>query len=398
MSDVVHIAPQLPPAIDGVGDYCSNLWRHWPERLPNWKFLVIRGAQDAAAFWPEVQINQFGPSENSLRAALERSNCETAVLHYVGYGFQPKGIPVWLPGAIAAWKKSGTQRRLFTMFHEMYARSSPFRSPFWVAPMARKIIRELVGLSNAWVTSCERYFEQLTHEFAASSDNGRIIPIGSNIPLDMAGTWIDRNDRNGTPFRFVVFGLAKTRLWALERHWRLLRALNEAGSIEFITLLGKHNEPEEEREWQRLKMKIGEGVKWRTRFDLSTTEISHELVAHHFGLLANEPDILTKSGVFAALAGHGTIPIVSTPAKAPLPASLEPLVLANDDVQNISVLTRLRNPEHWQQMRYGLLEFSGAELAWNRITEKWCRLVSTRRPLPEKNGVTQNRREQLVST
>ena len=44
----------------------------------------------------------------------------------------------------------------------------------------------------------------------------------------------------------VVFGLAKTRCWALERHWRLLRAISREGLIEHVTLLGKQPGPDDE--------------------------------------------------------------------------------------------------------------------------------------------------------
>src|SRR4051812_30627449 len=105
MTSLIHIAPQLPPAIDGVGDYCWNLWRHWPEAKPDWTFLIARGAKATSAVWREVEVSEFAPGRSSLVKPLEQSGGETAVLHYVGYGYQPKGIPVWLPGEIERWKR-----------------------------------------------------------------------------------------------------------------------------------------------------------------------------------------------------------------------------------------------------------------------------------------------------
>src|SRR5205085_11963461 len=113
------------------------------------------------------------------------------------------------------WRGSDSApRRLISMFHEMYARSSPLRSPFWVVPFARYIIRELVCISDSWVTSCDRYFNQLVSEFGADADAGRIIPIGSNIPLVTGST--PAAQRVSGPYRIVFFGLARTRLWALQ--------------------------------------------------------------------------------------------------------------------------------------------------------------------------------------
>ena len=374
MSSLVHIAPQLPPAIDGVGDYCANLWRHWPENDPDWIFLVTRGAQETAATWGSVDVRDFECNAASLVAGLEGSGSDRVLLHYVGYAYQPKGIPLWLPGALEQWKRRDSGRRLVIMFHEMYARSSPLRSPFWVAPFARQIIRRLVAVSDGWVTSCNRYFRQLTTEFGAQPSDGRIIPIGSNIPLSspLAPKWLGNSGM--TPkFRFVLFGLAKTRLWALEKHSRLLRALAATGMVEHVTLLGKRPQPADERTWERFANGMGGNVSWRKRFDLASDEVSQQLGEHDFGLLANEPDILTKSGVFAALATHGVIPIVADSRHGALPRLFHDAALVNADTRDsiATILSALRDGISLTEMRERLLALADSELAWPLITQTW---------------------------
>ena len=382
MNSLLHIAPQLPPAIDGVGDYCWNLWKHWPEPEPDWKFLVTRGADETAAAWPAVEVCAFAPGKASLATALDQSGCGTVVLHYVGYGYQPKGIPVWLSGAIAEWKQRSPDRRLVTMFHEMYASSSPLRSPFWVAPFAKNIIRELIRLSDAWVTSCDRYFKQLTQEFGARAELGRIVPIGSNIALvsPISPKWLEHSAMP-SKFRFVLFGLAKTRIWALERHWRLLRALREAGLVESITLLGKHNEADDDLAVQRFIDAIGE-TRWHRQFDLSAADVSRVLAGCDFGFVANEPDILTKSGVFAALAAHGVIPIVSTAGHAALPEFVSNAVLSNDESapSAAAVLDTLRDVAKLRSTREQLLTVAARHLAWPSITQHWHQVLESIAP------------------
>ncbi|HTD65678.1 MAG TPA: hypothetical protein VK846_03995 [Candidatus Limnocylindria bacterium] len=382
MTSLVHIAPQLPPAIDGVGDYCWNLWKHWPVGTDSWHFAALHHANETARHWPEVDVHGFAPNAESLRAVLEHTGAETAVLHYVGYGFQPKGIPRWLPVALKQWRSASPSRRVVTMFHEMYARSSPLRSPFWLAPLAKRIIRELIDLSDAWATSCERYFSQLIAEFHAPCAEGRIIPIGTNIPL--AGPLQDRGAHRIGPenkLRIVVFGLPKTRLWALERHWKLLRALAGTSSGASVTLVGKRNDPETERIWKRCAARIGPALEWRRSFELSPEEISRELANHEAGLLANEPDVLTKSGVFAAFATHGVVPILSTQAGAFSRASLSNAVFVNDDAELIPyVLENLRDPARVAKAREHLLGFA-SELSWERIGQSWLEVLqlTTRR-------------------
>jgi hypothetical protein len=375
MTRLIHIVPQLPPAIDGVGDYCWNLWRHWPEPKRDWTLLVTRGAKETSAIWREVDVRQF--DRTSLAGALEQARGDTVILHYVGYGYQPKGIPVWLPSAIEKWKHASPCRRLVTMFHEMYARSSPLRSPFWVAPFARRIIRDLVHLSDAWATSCDRYYDQLTTEFGARAERGRLIPIGSNIPcVAKPPDKRDGADSRSHQVRIVIFGLAKTRLWALTRHRELLRSLHTVGALESVTLLGRREEPADVRERERILDEIAPDLKCNMAFDLSSAEVSRHLAKHHVGLLANEPDIITKSGVFAALAEHGVIPVVSAREDQKLSAALSRAVIANTErTKSVeATLSLLRDPVRLQQMRTRLLAFAANELAWPRMTASWSTL------------------------
>jgi hypothetical protein len=371
MNTLTHIAPQLPPAIDGVGDYCWHLWRHWPESETRWQFLALHGVPKTREHWSEVAVGGFNANPESLHRALEFAGAQTVALHYVGYGFQPKGIPIWLPEGLRRWRAGDTSsRRVVTMFHEMYARSSPLRSPFWVAPFARGIIRDLARLSDAWITSCDRYFEQLVNEFGAAAELGRIIPIGSNVPV-VSERSANRGSA-GDKLRLVSFGLAKTRLWALERHWKLLRQLNERGAVECITLLGKHGEAQDTRTEDSFLQRIGPGVNWHRRFDLSAKELSHELHQHDLGILANEPNTLTKSGVFAALANHGVVPIVAAQNIAALPPFIQPAVLANDDGERIPQIERaLGEPRRLEALRENLLAIANRELSWPRIAQSW---------------------------
>lgn len=397
MTTLLHIAPQLPPAFDGVGDYCWNLWKHWPDSEPNWQFLVARGGHESAAHWPQVAVSEFDLNRKGLHEALERAGAETVVLHYVGYGFQPKGIPLWLPRSLSQWRLASDRRRLVTMFHEMYARSSPWRSPFWVAPLARGIIRKLVATSDAWVTSCERYFTQLTREFSADARRGGIIPIGSNIPRATA------TPLPAERLRIAVFGLARTRLWALERHCELLRTLVQSGAIERITLIGQPSSEADERELDTVLRRIGGGVEWERRFALTPDEIASALASHQCGLLANEPDILTKSGVFAAFATNGVVPVVSTPRGERLPASLEKAVLRNDEKQLIATTAaELVDPRQLQARAEALLTFARNELDWSRIGLQWLEILqqatgSTRVSAPSHRALTARKRVEVAA-
>jgi hypothetical protein len=142
--------------------------------------------------------------------------------------------------------------------------------------------------------------------------------------------------------------------------------------LECFTLLGKSNEPEEEREWQRFASRIGITTS-EQKFDLPGENVSRELATHDFGLLANEPDILTKSGVFAALANHGVIPILAASAPAALPAFTTEAVLVNDENPTTiaTLLETIRDPIRLQRAREQLVKAAAEHLAWPRISRRW---------------------------
>ena len=397
MNAITHITPQLPPAMDGVGDYCWNLWRHWPEPPFSMSFVVLHGAGRTRQHWPEIEVRRSAASADSLLHALESAGAGDVVLHYVGYGFQPKGVPLWLADGLTRWRRNGSPfmkhapssgRRLITMFHEMYATSSPLRSPFWVKPWARQVIRRLVRASDLWVTNCDRYFDWLVTEFAADPALGTRIPIGSNIPraenLDRPGvgsavrletgeqTKTGRERGPAGKLNLVLFGLPNTRLWALERHYRLLRAMVEADLVSSILVLGKRSDSAEQT--QRLagfQRRIG--GPWHSFYDLPSDQVARHLAQCDVGFVANDSGILTKSGVFAALAGNGVVCVVAAKNDTPLRAPFRDCVLLNsDDPRHVgSLLAQLQDEATIARLRENALAVSRSVLSWERIATQW---------------------------
>src|SRR5205807_1305856 len=80
LMDVCVIAPRLPPAVDGLGDYCRRLWESWPGGTPAWSFLVADGAEASRARWPEVRIEALAPA--ALAGQLTALGVRTVALQY----------------------------------------------------------------------------------------------------------------------------------------------------------------------------------------------------------------------------------------------------------------------------------------------------------------------------
>ena len=370
---VTHIAPQLPPAIDGVGDYCHNLWEHWPQPRPDWRFLACIAIQPARKLWAGDRLAGLQQSAEGIMAGLETANTDIAVLHYVGFGYHLRGVPLWMTQGLTAWKRRYRSRRLVVMFHELYATGSVTKRSFWQQPWTRGLVRDLVRLADGWVTSCAAYEEKLLREFRADPARGMVIPIGSNIPAS-APVDFRRAPAADGKLHGVVFGLASTRLRALQEHRELLVALARDQRLQTVTLLGKQEKSSASlAKIAALRADLDPGVAWEERYDLEARAISEILARQDFGLLSNSPETLTKSGVFAALLLHGVIAILPGGKGGELPAALRASVLLDDPAAKTlaPLLEILEQPERSRQVRAGLEKLAATQLSWASITSKW---------------------------
>lgn len=361
--------------IGGVGDYCVKLWEYWPELQPQWSFLTTEGAATSQQQWSEVKIKNFEKSAMGLIAALEAINAKTVVLHYVGYGFHPKGCPIWLPRALKAWKAVSSDRRVVVMFHELYATGTIWSSNFWVKPVAKKIIQDLIFLADLWLTSCLRYQSKLVNNFTASIEKGALISIGANIlPLEPV-----RFDRSwplvtGNKLKVVIFGLAKTRLWALNVHAKFLKLLCERGLVESVTLAGKSEllDPRVGKAMAQHQAYIGHAHLWYEAFDLTASQASQLLATQDLGLVSNEPNVLTKSGVFASLSVHGVLSVICGQINIEQDDLDKSVFSYNSSLTpTLTCLEKMQNKQEVDQKKQALQTLTQTNLDWKTITLAW---------------------------
>lgn len=372
MRNLTHIVPCLPPAINGVGDYSVKLWSHWYEPQQKWCFLVTEGASASQKQWSEVRIENFEKSTRGLISALEAIKAQTVILHYVGYGFHPKGCPVWLPLALKEWKADNLDRQVVVMFHETYATGAIWKSSFWLQPIAQKIIRNLILIADLWSTSCRRYYSQLVSRFAANPKQGALIPIGTNIvPVEPV---LDRpwSLFKGEKLKVVIFGLTKTRLWALNVHAKFLKALCDRNWVESITLAGTSEiDTKTAKKMAQHRTYIGHAHLWQEAFDLTNNQVSQLLVTQDLGLVSNEPDILTKSGVFAALSAHGVLSAICGQTDR-LDNDWDRSVFVYKSRSKISeCLEQMQDQLEVERKKLALRSLIQTQLDWNKIALAW---------------------------
>lgn len=236
MNSVLHLVPRTYPVIDGIGDYALNLARHVRTRagIPA-SFLI--GDPDWQG--PE-EHDGFGlkklPARTAgdLAAALETNGTKSLVVHYVTYGYHPRGVPVWFRDGLDQWFKArAEQPRVVTVFHELWSSGPPWKSEFYFGWLQRRLVRRMLRVSTRAVTSTLRMQRLLDAVRPGATD---LLPIPSNFPLDSAPP-------TRTPsvdgLRLILFGQTAQRLHSAKAHLALIRSLQQSGRLARLRVVGK---------------------------------------------------------------------------------------------------------------------------------------------------------------
>ncbi len=301
---VCHIVPTTPPAFNGVGDYTFRLWESWPEPKPEWHIATLDTPAGAETAWPQATMHPFEENAASLIDALEQSGADVAVLQYVPHAYNRKGVPVWLPRALQTWKaRSGG--KLVVVFHELYAVGRWGTLTRLLSPLARRILRQIVALADAWATSTPAFFEALQSVGKADRAHGILIPVGPNIIPDAPPPHRPWPADPKHPFNFVVFGFPGSRLRALQFHEALLKKLSDEGRIARILLLGFKPDDAIQAEINAVLARVGLEKVADERYGLSAEETSRVLLTQEAALIQTDASQVGKSGVYAACAAHG---------------------------------------------------------------------------------------------
>lgn len=213
------------------------------------------------------------------------------LLHFSGYGFQKRGVPMWLIKKINSLR---TQFKSFgVVFHELFAFGPPWGSAFWLNGFQKGIARELVSISDFWLTNRDESARWLLDQ--CDGIPHRVLPVFSTVG-EPQSIETERQPR------VVVFGSSGVRAnvyqWADGEifHWARKAGLE-------IHDIGPRS-PDSSLV-QRLQQ---EGVVSHGR--LSVEEVSKELAAAMCGALAYPTDYVSKSSVFAAYCAHGICPVL----------------------------------------------------------------------------------------
>jgi hypothetical protein len=218
------------------------------------------------------------------------------ILHFSGYGYQKRGVPLWLARGLRIWRRRAGRVPLLTIFHELYASGRPWQSAFWISPLQKQIARSILRLSSAAITPTDRHRKHLSEWKDGRPIEITTMPVFSNVGESGCGS--APRTRSAAA---VVFGLAgvEDRLFGIYR--TDLERLVAAMGIEKIFDVGPRFSP---------VPRTVAGVPVISKGVLPQGAVSELFQRARFGFIAYPLDFIGKSGVFAAYAAHGVIPIV----------------------------------------------------------------------------------------
>ena len=253
----------IPPGTGGVRDYASAVGH--PLHAP---LMELKQDTDTASLCGDFVL-----------------------LHFSGYGFEKRGIPLWLVRRIRGLRSQF--KAVGVVFHELFATGPPWGSAFWLSGVQQRIARELLFLSDFWLTNREDAARWLLTQ--SKSTPHRVLPVFSNVgELDAIDTERQR--------RLVVFGSAGIRAQVYE--WsdgEIFRSAKHRG-------LEIHDIGPAMPEGALSQRMAHEGVVAHGK--LAPEQVSAALSGADYGALAYPPDYVSKSSIFAAYCAHAVCPIL----------------------------------------------------------------------------------------
>lgn len=296
---ILQIVPRAPGNRDGVGDYSRQL-AAWLEKKYGAKTIFIAAQAHLLGRLPG-DLRVLSPLRQMVDQ-LKTSEADAVILHYVNYGYDRWGIPLWLPPALARIRGP---RRLLTIFHELYAIGSPCQSAFWLRPLQIRTARRIAQISDLGLVSSQAQGEELAR--LSPLTPVRIRPVFSNLgEPELTAAKIENRD----PFRWVICGGSELIRRSVSSFLQAMEVIAAPYRPRELWVIGGNHQGEVARILGGLK-----SIKTCYRSNVSVAEASEILAGCAFGWIDYfvQPylplSMILKSSVFAALCAHGVISV-----------------------------------------------------------------------------------------
>jgi hypothetical protein len=266
---IVQIVPYPSSHRGGVNDYAK----------------VLAGSLANASGLSTDFVTGLALSDSAWRP----SRAAAAILHYVNYGYHPRGIPFWLPKRVSEMRPL-LGGPLITIFHELYASSGWRRSAFWLQPLQKRLARLVAQSSVTCVVSSNLLANQLRKLLPSAPIVVRPVFSTFGEPTLSHEQIADRN-----PERWVICGGNEL----------IQRSFRSFPSGKDLAVIGG-----DEQEDIRRQLKAD-----RYWPDIEAAPASERLAKCAFGWVDYfarsdvRTEVILKSTAFAAYCAHGVIPV-----------------------------------------------------------------------------------------
>jgi hypothetical protein len=299
---LIQVVARRSAAPDGVTNYALALARALRAyRGANSVFLSGTPSVDAMPVedeWKTVCVpkRKARMLADIVQLLSAETNACAVVLHFSGYGYQKRGVPVWLVRGLRLWSRRAGRVPLLTMFHELYATGRPNQSAFWLSPLQKQIARSILNLSSVAITPTNLGFKLLSELREEDATKITAMPVFSNVGEPGCGCAPCARTAAA-----VVFGLAGVEDGIYGIYRSEIERIISGLAIEKIFDVGP-----------RLSSmpRTLAGAPVISKGVLPQDAVSELLQCARFGLVACPIDWIGKSSVFAAYAAHGVVPIV----------------------------------------------------------------------------------------
>ena len=297
---VLQIVPHLPGTFDGVGDYALGLSRALAADHGLITTFLVAGKTSVSSKDDFAVISGL----DCAAAELARAH-EHVILHYVNYGYQPRGVPFRLRAFVKQLRRL-LHGNWVTTFHELYASGPPWTSAYWLRPFQTAIARDLIEASSSCVVS-NPPIEAAIH---ARDPRKRVftIPVMSNFGepelIDFAGR---------SPRRWVICGGTALIARSLRLFEQLRPLIPPAFAPQHLDIVGGRADAQIAAAIDRLRRDLTVHHNPEVIVDLASEILRQAAFGFldYFGAGTVWPGMVLKSTAFAALCAHGVIPIMS---------------------------------------------------------------------------------------
>jgi len=294
---LIQVVAQLKPSRCGVSDHALSLAQELKTTFGiDTTFVVLNSDEKSEVPYPSIHCapNQL------LGTCLSINNNEPGAIlvHLSGYGYSRDGAPTQLANALSTIKQDG-RFRVAVYFHELCAKSMPWRSAFWHSFRQKRAIGTIASECDLRLTNTQLHANWLERNTTnQSSAPVQLLHVFSTIDASIT----PGPTRPRLP-AMAVFGLISSRRMAYKYLSSQGAYLNALGINEIIDIGPDFDAPH-----------LLHGIPVRSMGQLPATELASLLSTLRFGFVPHPFANLAKSSIFASYCALGVVSVVSKPS------------------------------------------------------------------------------------